>query len=42
MWQQIQSEKSAAVRWTGSDLDWSGTSFTLYMTVPSASGRKGD
>jgi type VI secretion system ImpJ/VasE family protein len=42
MWQQIQSEKSAAVRWTGSDLDWSGASFTLYMTVPSAAGRKGD
>src|SRR6266704_468004 len=42
MWQQVQLEKSAAVRWTGSDLDWSGTNFTLYMPVPNASARKGD
>jgi type VI secretion system protein ImpJ len=34
MWQQIQTEKAAAIRWTGSELDWSDTSFTLYMTVP--------
>lgn len=34
MWQQIQMEKAAAIRWTGSELDWSDASFTLYMTVP--------
>ena len=34
MWQQIESEKQAALWWAGSDLDWSDTSFTLYMTVP--------
>jgi type VI secretion system protein ImpJ len=34
MWQQIQSEKAAAIRWTGSELDWADASFTLYMTVP--------
>jgi type VI secretion system protein ImpJ len=34
MWQQVQAEKSAAVRWTGNELDWSGASFTIYMTVP--------
>jgi predicted component of type VI protein secretion system len=34
MWQQIQTEKAAAIRWTGSELDWSDASFTLYMTVP--------
>jgi type VI secretion system protein ImpJ len=39
MWQQVQSEKSATIRWIGSDLDWSGTSFTLYMTVPSTSAK---
>ncbi len=39
MWQQIQMEKSAAVRWTGAELDWSDASFTLYMTVPSGGSR---
>ncbi len=34
MWQQIQTEKTAAIRWTGSELDWSDANFTLYMTVP--------
>ncbi len=34
MWQQIQAEKAAAIRWTGSELDWSDATFTLYMTVP--------
>ena len=34
MWQQIQAEKTAAIRWTGSEFDWSDASFTLYMTVP--------
>jgi type VI secretion system ImpJ/VasE family protein len=34
MWQQIQTEKTAAIRWTGGELDWSDASFTLYMTVP--------
>lgn len=37
MWQQIQLEKSAVVRWTGAELDWSDANFTLYMTVPTAS-----
>lgn len=36
MWDQIRAEKAAIVRWTGSEVDWSDTSFTLYMTVPSA------
>jgi type VI secretion system ImpJ/VasE family protein len=35
MWQQIQTEKTAAIRWTGGELDWSDASFTIYMTVPS-------
>jgi predicted component of type VI protein secretion system len=39
MWQQIQSEKSATIRWTGSELDWSGSDFTLYMTIPSTSAK---
>lgn len=39
MWQQIQTEKSAAVRWTGGELDWSGATFTLFMTVPSTSNK---
>jgi type VI secretion system protein ImpJ len=34
IWQQIQAEKTATIRWTGSELDWSDASFTLYMTVP--------
>jgi type VI secretion system ImpJ/VasE family protein len=34
MWQQIQTEKAAAIRWTGGELDWSDANFTLYMTVP--------
>jgi type VI secretion system ImpJ/VasE family protein len=37
MWQQIQTEKTAAIRWTGGELDWSDASFTLYMTVPAGS-----
>ncbi|MDB6066615.1 MAG: Type secretion protein family [Pedosphaera sp.] len=36
MWQQIQSEKLAAVRWTGNELDWSDASFMIYMTVPNS------
>lgn len=36
MWQQIQVEKSAIVRWTGAELDWSDAGFTLYMTIPSS------
>ncbi len=39
MWQQIQSEKLATIRWTGAELDWSGSTFTLYMTVPSTTAR---
>ena len=39
MWQQIQSEKSATIRWTGSELDWSGADFTLYMTIPSTGAK---
>jgi predicted component of type VI protein secretion system len=42
MWQQIEAEKTAAIRWTGAGLDWADTSFTLYMTVPSSSGGKGN
>jgi type VI secretion system ImpJ/VasE family protein len=34
MWQQIQTEKAAAIRWIGGELDWSDASFTLFMTVP--------
>jgi len=36
MWQQIQAEKAAIVRWTGAELDLSDVSFTLYMTIPSS------
>jgi len=36
MWQQIQSERLAVVRWTGAEIDWSNAAFTLYMTVPNA------
>ena len=39
MWNQIQTEKSATIRWTGSELDWTGTTFTLYMTVPSGAAK---
>lgn len=39
MWQQIETEKAAVVRWTGSELDWSDASFTLYMTVPAAASK---
>jgi type VI secretion system protein ImpJ len=35
VWQLVQTEKVAIVRWTGAELDWTGTTFTLYMTVPS-------
>ena len=42
IWQQIQVEKAAAIRWTATDLDWSGVGFSLYMTVPSGGGRKGE
>ncbi len=37
MWQQILTEKAATIRWTGSELDWSGAEFTLFMTIPSTS-----
>ncbi len=36
MWQQLQTEKSAAIRWKSAELDWSDVNFTLYMTVPSS------
>jgi type VI secretion system protein ImpJ len=39
MWQQIQLEKSAIVRWTGTEMDWSDATFTLYMTVPSGGAK---
>lgn len=39
MWQQIQAEKTAAIRWTGSELDWSDAGFTLYMTVPAGTAK---
>jgi type VI secretion system protein ImpJ len=35
LWQQIQQEKLAVVRWAGTELDWSDATFTLYMTIPS-------
>jgi type VI secretion system ImpJ/VasE family protein len=35
MWQQIQLEKAAAIRWKSAELDWSDVGFTLFMTVPS-------
>jgi type VI secretion system ImpJ/VasE family protein len=38
MWDMIQQEKAAVVRWTGSEINFAGSEFTLYMTVPSASG----
>ncbi len=34
IWQQVQTEKAAAIRWKSAELDWSGVDFTLYMTVP--------
>jgi type VI secretion system protein ImpJ len=34
IWQQIQTEKTATIRWIGTELDWSDANFTLYMTVP--------
>ncbi len=36
MWQQIQAEKLASMRWTGNELDWTGATFTIYMTVPNS------
>jgi len=39
MWQQIQTEKTACIRWTGSELDWSDANFTLYMTVPAGTSK---
>ncbi len=39
MWQQIQAEKTAAIRWTGGEIDWSDASFTLYMTVPAGTNK---
>ena len=35
MWQQVQAEKAAAIRWRSAELDWTDVSFTLYMTMPS-------
>lgn len=35
MWQQVQMEKAAAIRWKSAELDWTDVNFTLYMTVPS-------
>jgi len=34
MWQQIQTEKAAVVRWTGAPPWPDAPTFTLYMTVP--------
>lgn len=39
MWQQIQTEKAAAISWKGSELDWTDTTFTLYMTVPAGAAK---
>jgi len=37
MWQQIQADKAAIIRWTSGELDLVDASFALYMTVPSSS-----
>ncbi len=39
MWQQVAAEKAVAVRWTGSELDWSDATFTLFMTVPGGTAK---
>jgi type VI secretion system ImpJ/VasE family protein len=39
MWQQVVAEKSATIRWTGTELDWSGAEFTLFMTIPSTAAK---
>lgn len=39
MWQQIEAEKTAVIRWIGNELDWSDTTFTLYMTVPAGTNK---
>jgi type VI secretion system ImpJ/VasE family protein len=39
MWQQIQGEKTAIVRWTDAGLDWTGATFTLFMTIPSTTAK---
>jgi type VI secretion system ImpJ/VasE family protein len=39
IWQQIQAEKTATIRWIGSELDWSDATFTLYMTVPAGTNQ---
>lgn len=36
IWQLLQSEKAATIRWIGQEMDWAGATFTLYMTVPAA------
>jgi type VI secretion system ImpJ/VasE family protein len=33
-WQDLQTEKAAAIVWMGRDHDWSGASFTLYIIKP--------
>jgi len=37
-WQQVQTEKSATIRWQSNELDWSDAEFTLYATVPNTPG----
>ncbi|HMJ66766.1 MAG TPA: type VI secretion system baseplate subunit TssK [Candidatus Binatia bacterium] len=34
MWEQVKAEKSASIRWTGNEVDFSDATFTLYMTTP--------
>ncbi len=35
VWSVVQTEKALTVRMRTAELDWSGTQFTLYMTLPS-------
>lgn len=34
MWEQVKTEKSASLRWTGEGVDLSDATFALYMTIP--------
>ena len=42
MWQQVQIDRAAAIRWRTTELDWSDASFTLYMTVPTTKLNRGN
>jgi type VI secretion system protein ImpJ len=36
MWEQVQKDKAAAIRWRSAELDWSDVSFTLFLTGANA------